>query len=101
MNYEEALKVWGAGRLAEVAPAFHEINLDSVRVEINFEDGWSDPDLNSYGSQDYSGTCWVEIVGRTLQNPKRTLTVTIPQHEFNFATVLGEIVAAGEGAVTA
>jgi hypothetical protein len=99
MRYEDALKRWGAQRLAASARPFSEVDESTVHVEIEFEEGWSDPDPGSYGSFDYSGHAWVEISGRDTAG-KQLSPVQIDKYEFDFAKILGEIVAAGDGAVT-
>ena len=104
MQYEDALKVWGAKRLREdMGPNTKDdqINLNTVKVEMEFDEGYaccggSDPDC--YCSFAESPSADVVITGVTTGGRERK--VSISHWGFDFASILGEIVAAADGAVT-
>ena len=95
MQYEEALKVWGASRLRKAYPKA-KIVPDAVVVSLETNYGYSccggsDPDC--YCSLAESPSGYVEIsAGR--------YSVEIDHYEFDFATILKEIVAAADGTIT-
>lgn len=84
MEYEQAIKKWGALKLKTRFP-LSTIYEEDVRVNIGFDSGYHDPDPNSYGSFDYEGTCWVEIRDGNLY-------MMIDRSEFDLATIVREIV---------
>lgn len=99
MNYNEALKRWGLLRLERAG--YQTIVPESVSVEMDFSEGYaccggSNP--NCYCSFAESPRAEVVITGVTkVDYPAR---VTIPLDQFDFATVLAEIVEAADGMVT-
>lgn len=98
MMYNDALKVWGASKLREHYRRYNlsDLRVEDVVVEMDFNQGYaccggSDPDC--YCSLAESPSANVEIrAGKYV--------TTISHYEFNFATILGEIVAAGDGTLT-
>ena len=105
MKYEDALKAWGyailvakrEGESRWYGRAYPPVDRDLVRVEMDFDEGFSccgGTDPNCYCSYAQSPTANVVITDGRYRKE-------IPADEFDFATVLGEIVAAGGGAVTA
>ena len=95
MNYEDALKEWGARKL-ESAFKGRTFDRSSVTVDIEIDPGYAccggrDPDC--YCSFAESPSAYVEICGR---NSKGQLQITtIDRWAFDFATVVKEIVEAG------
>ncbi len=105
MKYEDALKAWGYAILVEkrkdeLRLYGHDgtpVDMDRVRVEMDFDEGFSccgGTDPNCYCSYAQSPSANVAITDGRYRKE-------IPADEFDFAKVLGEIVAAGGGAVTA
>lgn len=93
MQYEMALKVWGAQRLSTEK---NDVNPDTVSVGMEFNQGYaccggSDP--NCYCSYAQSPSAYVVITSGKLK-------VEIDVEDFDFAEILGEIVKAADGAVT-
>lgn len=94
MSYEDALQKWGGDKLREWNPEFKADN--TVMVVFNFNDGFAccggrDPDC--YCSYAESPSAEVVIEGRG------STTYRIDIEDFDFATILKEIVAAGGGEV--
>jgi len=107
MNYQRALAAWGAARLRGACGGV--VDVESVNVEMIFEQGFAccggkDPDC--YCSYAESPRAEVLITGEQMfplsgRPAHGRVSVSIGLDEFDFATVLGEIVAAADGAVTA
>lgn len=94
MQYEMALKVWGAQRLSSIYKG--NVNPDTVSVGMEFNEGYaccggSDP--NCYCSYATSPSAYVVISSGKLK-------VEIDAEDFDFAEILGEIVKAADGNVT-
>lgn len=104
MQYEEALKRWGAQKLINPwtpLKQYETVDIDSVTVEFVFNEGYaccggSDP--NCYCSLAESPSADVYVTGRT--DLDRKLTYTMRATDFNFTEVLGEILCAAEGTMT-
>ena len=104
MQYEAALRLWGAQRLqADMGPNTkdREINLDTVKVDMVFSEGYaccggSDPDC--YCSFAESPSADVVITGVTKGGRPRTTSIS--NYGFDFVTILGEIVNAADGKIT-
>jgi len=99
MHYEEALKAWGAKRLESIRG--DTIDPATVRVRMNFREGFaccggSNPEC--YCSLAESPSAHVEITGIGADGSMRI--ATIDYDEFDFAAILGEIVAAADGSVS-
>lgn len=93
MQFEKALKVWGAERLSTKR---HTVNPDTVKVEMEFNEGYAccggtDPDC--YCSYAESPSAHVTITSGKLKD-------RINVEDFDFAEILGEIVKAGNGTLT-
>lgn len=108
-SYEIALKTWGAKRLAAVNKLQMDeiIDTDTVKVAMNFNEGFSccggsNPDC--WCSYAESPTADVMITGEKVHETKlgRRFSVycRIDYDDFDFATVLKEIVLAGDGIIT-
>lgn len=100
MKYDDALKEWGALRLEGNRKI--QVLRQTVKVEMDFDEGFAccggtDPDC--YCSLAESPTANVQITG--VDDKGRTITVSISSYEFDFATILREIVEAGGGTVSA
>lgn len=104
MQYEQALKHWGASKLINPwtpLKQYESVDVDSVVVTMVFDRGYeccggTDPDC--YCSLAESPSASVQITGTT--DTGRTLTHSIDAEDFNFTEVLGEILCAGDGTVT-
>ena len=101
MRYEDALKKWGALRL-EASGSDLSVQLESVTVGFDFNAGYSccggrDPDC--YCSFAESPSANVVISGESTKG--NMLQVFISLEDFDFATVLMEIVRAGGGEISA
>lgn len=102
MNYEDALKEWGARKLEAGwrFPKKHSIDRSTVNVEMEFNEGYaccggSDP--HCYCSFAESPSANVVITGTgTDYNRYNT---SIDHWSFDFATILKEIVEAGGGSI--
>jgi hypothetical protein len=93
MQFEQALKVWGAERLSTKT---HKVDPDTVTVETEFDQGFaccggSNP--GCYCSYAYGPSANVVITAGKLKE-------TIDIEDFDFAKILGEIVKAGNGTLT-
>lgn len=104
MRYDDALREWGA-RKAEQAtglvPGLITIDRSTVVVDMDFDEGYaccggSDP--SCYCSQAESPSARVTIRGTDQDGYPHM--VTISAVDFDFATVLGEIVEAGDGTLS-
>lgn len=88
MKYDEALKAWGAAKLAEKYIGA-EIDPDSVKVDIETYSGG------------YCETCEYTSVEVTISGRAGTyLEVSIDKWSFSFADMLKEVCEAANGAVT-
>jgi hypothetical protein len=90
MQFEKALKVWGAAKLSNDKVT---VNPDTVTVMTDFNEGYaccggSDPDC--YCSYAESPSAHVVIMSGSRR-------YEIDLEDFDFATILGEIVQAGNG----
>lgn len=93
MQFEKALKIWGAERLSTKT---HTVNPDTVTVETEFNQGYAccgGTDPNCYCSYAESPSAYVVITSGKLRD-------TISVEDFDFAEILGEIVKAGNGHLT-
>jgi len=102
MKYEEALQLWGAKKLSEVYPRL-AIDSATVHVGMQFDKGYvccggRDPDC--YCSRAESPSASVRITAWT-RDMSRQASVDIDAEDFDFATVLSEIIAVSDGALTA
>ncbi|QQV92518.1 hypothetical protein SEA_MEGANTHEEKILLA_174 [Streptomyces phage MeganTheeKilla] len=93
MQFEKALKVWGAQRLSN---SHRTVNPDIVKVEMEFNEGYAccggtDPDC--YCSYAESPSAKVVISAGKVRD-------TIDVEDFDFAEILGEIVKAANGTIT-
>lgn len=115
MKYEDALKLWGAQKLTAMVNDqtgyvpreryqyntvtqqfdFIERTVDpaTVKVEMEFDPGYS---YSEYTAQDPK----TDLVISGTDNEGDFRRLEIPAKEFDFATVLGEIVAVADGTVT-
>lgn len=96
MKYEDALKVWGASKLRESYRSVSDLRVEDVTVEMDFNQGYaccggSDPDC--YCS-------FAESPSANVAIRSGKYVTTISADEFDFASILGEIVAAGDGMIT-
>lgn len=105
MNYEDALREWGARRIEAANNRRNrtdtEIDRSTVVVQMNFNEGYSccggfDPDC--YCSFAESPSADIIITGYDALY--RSYNAYIPSWDFSFATILKEIVTAGGGTVT-
>jgi hypothetical protein len=104
MQYEEALKIWGASKL--ISPwtplrQYESVDVSTVRVVMTFNEGYAccggtDPDC--YCSLAESPRASVEITGET--DLGRKLSYDMDASDFNFTEVLGEILCAGDGTLS-
>lgn len=93
MNYEDALQKWGGDKLREWYSDFKADNTVTVNFEFSEGNnccGGTDPDC--YCSLAESPSAEVFIVGRAFSR-------RINMQDFDFLTVLREIVEAGNGEV--
>ena len=106
MKYEDALRVWGFRQLEEVrrvesywgrGTVIPLVEADLIRVEMNFDEGFA-----CCGGTDEGCYC------SYAQSPSAEVVISdgyyrreIPIQDFDFVKILGEIVAAGGGEVTA
>lgn len=92
MKYDEALKAWGAKKLAEKVYEGKEIDPTSVGVWLDLEQGYG----CSCSSDAY---VYVEVYGSTTESGY-TPSVMIDKDSFHFETFLKEVCEAANGAVT-
>jgi hypothetical protein len=93
MNYEQALKVWGAKRLST---SNRTVNPDAVSVFMDFDEGYAccgGTQEGCYCSYAYGPSANVVISAGNLRQ-------TIDVEDFNFIEILGEIVKAADGMIT-
>lgn len=93
MNYEKALKIWGAERLST---RHRTVNPDTVKVEMEFNEGYAccgGTNPGCYCSYAESPSAYVTITSGKLKD-------SINVEDFDFAEILGEIVRAGNGNLT-
>lgn len=104
MQYEEALKVWGAQKLISPwAPLrqYETVDVSTVEVKFTFYEGYAccgGTDPHCYCSLAESPRAEVEITGET--DLGRSLSYTICAEDFDFTEVLGEILCAGDGTLS-
>lgn len=116
MDYQEALSRWGARKIAR-RRGLHlaSIDLDSVRVRMDFDGGYAccgGTDPNCYCSFAQSPRAEVAITANLRTDNLHLLPLfgryqggdavqfTIPLADFEFTTVLREILAEADGTVT-
>lgn len=95
MNYEEALKEWGARKLEKIYNGIL-VGRETVKVSMEFDEGYAccgGRDPYCYCSFAESPRAYVEITSGKYK-------CSIDSWEFNFAGILKEIVEAGGGTVT-
>lgn len=106
-NYNDALEAWGAKRLASTYVIdTAQIKPGTVKVEMVFEEGYTccgggNPDC--YCSLAESPSANVLITAHMFDGTDglvRHIRTEIPATEFDFASVLKEIVEAGDGIVS-
>lgn len=103
MNYEDALREWGARNLEKDNKGL-VIDRSTVQVDMEFDPGYAccggrDPDC--YCSFAESPSADVTITGRREGVKKgQTFTYRIGCYEFDFATILKEIIIAGGGTLS-
>lgn len=108
MKYDEALRLWGKKRIEDHwAGSYRPVELDidpaTVTVTMDFNAGYaccggSDPDC--YCSFAESPSATVKIYG-TTRDGWSGYNVDIDADDFDFASVLKEIVEAGDGHLVA
>lgn len=105
MHYEDALRHWGANKLyCHTCHTTGTARLDSITVEFDFNEGFAccggtNPDC--YCSFAESPRADIRITGQCGAHKNgQLLTYTRDANDFNFTTVLEEIVAAGNGTIT-
>lgn len=102
MKYEDALRLWGARKIASsYRITVEDIVLGSVRVDFTFDEGYaccggSDP--NCYCSFAESPRAEVAVSASTKSTG--TLRWTLDLESFDFATVLSELCETGDGMIT-
>lgn len=105
MHYERALKIWGAKKLAESNKGVTEILLNSVKVEMDFDEGFSccgGRDPGCYCSYAQSPSANVVVTGKGTTTGGKSIEVryTIDADSFNFVEILKELVDIGEGKIS-
>lgn len=101
MQYEDALRKWGKAKLEE----YHgggEIQEATVEVKMEFDEGYaccggSDPDC--YCSLAESPSANVLITGNRMTGGLARREIS--HYEFDFVTILKELVTTAEGNITA
>lgn len=100
MQFELALQEWGAQQLET---SYRKVSIDrsTVKVAMEFDQGYAccggrDPDC--YCSFAESPSASVEIIGFTDKGTR--VNYSISHWDFDFASILQEIVAAGGGIIT-
>lgn len=92
MEYQDALREWGALRLERGRARGVRVDRATVKVEMDFDGGDDCATCSSPPS------AWVSVVGRTAAG--KYVYEYIEVAAFDFAEVLGEIVEAGGGELT-
>lgn len=105
MNYEQALRLWGLRRLQAEYPRARDFDLESITVEMQFNEGFAccdgrDPQCCCSYAESPSANVEIRGRGRSKSEQPRIYTSNISAYDFNFARILGEIVAVGDGAIT-
>lgn len=96
MNYGDALREWGARKIEERESAGVAVDRSTVRVNLDFDEGHACADAScSFARPPAAG---IAVCG-TDKN-WRMYVASISAGDFDFAAVLGEIVAADGGTVT-
>jgi hypothetical protein len=93
MQFEMALKVWGAQRLSSSS---NKVDPESVSVFMEFDEGYAccgGTQEGCYCSYAYGPSANVVISDGSMR-------VNISADDFDFAEILGEIVKAADGAIT-
>jgi hypothetical protein len=107
MKYEDALREWGARKIEAVANVV--IDRDSVKVEIEFDEGYAccgGYNEDCYCAMATSASASVEIRGYALSDVvtgkkrKTQYGYSMSHYDWNFTTILGEIVEASGGSVS-
>ena len=104
MNYEEAVKRWGARKLDQSGYGPYGKNADAfdlVEVEARFDEGYAccgGADPSCYCSLAESPSAEVIVRGRGLLDgkPQGEWTYSIDVEDFDFATFLREVLEAAE-----
>jgi len=107
MKYNEALQIWGASRLERDNAYFlrgKRILPQTVQVNMVFNPGFAchggnDPDCSCSLAEE--PVAEVMITGFTAPLSPRKYFSTIEPSDFDFSTILGEIIAAGDGVLEA
>lgn len=107
MHYEDALQIWGARRLEK--DNAHRLRgkrilTHSVQVNMVFKSGFpchggNDPDCNCSLAEEPSAEVVISGAARILS--PFVYRATIEAADFDFAEILGEIIAAGDGTLEA
>lgn len=101
MQYEEALRLWGATKVAQYnRMELEDLLLHSTRVEFDFNEGFnccggSDPNCYCSFAESPSANVVVSANGRD----GRTYRWSMDVESFDFATVLRELCELGEGGI--
>jgi hypothetical protein len=107
MKYEDALREWGARKIE--AQYKVKIDRETVKVSMEFEEGYNccgGYDEGCYCSMATSGSASVDITGQALadvvtgKRSRKTFTASVSHYDWDFATILGEIVNASGGSVS-
>lgn len=105
MKYEDALKAWGANKIAlKYNFPQKDINPNTVKVNMEFDEGYNccggyDPDC--FCSFAESPRAEVVITGVIhYDNDYREICASIPIEDFDFATILKELCDIGNGSIT-
>lgn len=107
MKYEDALREWGARKIEDRWKV--KIDRETVKVEFEFEEGYAccgGYNEDCYCSMATSGSASVEITGKVLSDTvtgkkrARAYSYSIGHYDWDFATILGEIVEASGGTVS-
>ncbi|MCG8926621.1 hypothetical protein [Lentzea sp. CC55] len=103
MQYEDALKAWGARRIERANTRYEVvISPETVSVDMDFSEGVQccppgQRDSLCYCSQAESPRAQVQIWGQDENGG--TWCTSIPAADFDFRAVLGEIVAEADGMI--
>lgn len=107
MKYEDALREWGARKIE----TRHNVTIDreTVKVQMEVDEGYSccgGYNEDCYCSMATSATCSVTITGTVLcdvvtkRRRARVFSEYISHYDWDFTTILGEIVEASGGTVS-